>query len=202
MNKQTVLFPWILASLTVGGIAVSASTSPTLLPSPPAAASAPPALATESAPATAPVQSAQAEPKQSGQIWECVTNGVRTFSNNPCGEKSSLVKVRPINTMAPTPVIRYTRANGPDPGYAQRYADQNGYTDQDNSDQGFDDNSDSGVQGFAYVPLIRADHSHRPKHFRGSRSEQHKSAAQPNSSAQSPAPAPAPQRPTPAPRRN
>jgi hypothetical protein len=198
MNKQSVLFPWILASLTIGGVAVWASTStaPTLTPSPPAAASAPPAQATESA----PVQSPQAAPKQSGQIWECVTGGVKTFSNNPCGEKSSLVKVRPINTMAPTPVIRYTRANGPDPGYAQRYADQNGYTDQDNSEQGFDDNSYPGVQGFAYLPLIRADHSHRPKHFRGSQSEQHKYAAQPNSSTS--APAPAPQRPTPAPRRN
>ncbi|HEY0748358.1 MAG TPA: DUF4124 domain-containing protein [Steroidobacteraceae bacterium] len=191
MNKQSVLFPWILASLSIGGIAVSASTSPTLSP-PPAAASAPPAQAPESA----PVPSQQAAPKQSGEIWQCVTNGVRTFSNNPCGEKSSLVKVRPINTMAPPPVIRYTRANGPDSGYAQRYADQDGYKDEDNSDQGFDDNSDSGVQGFAYVPLIRADHSHRPKHFRGSRSEQHKLAAQPNSSA------PAAQRAKPAPRRN
>src|SRR6202035_4181246 len=45
--------------------------------------------------ATAPPPAAQVQPAadpavQDGQIWECVTNGVKTFSNNPCGEKSTL----------------------------------------------------------------------------------------------------------------
>jgi hypothetical protein len=132
-----------------------------------------PALTTAQAQVTA-------EPTvQSGQIWECTTNGQKTFSNNPCGEKSTLLAMRPINTMNPTPEVRDSRAYGRQPGYAPQYnnqnayADQNGYRDQ-NAYAGEDTYADPGngeyggnsyavVQGFAFLPRRRPEHPHRPE---------------------------------------
>jgi hypothetical protein len=121
-----------------------------------------------SQPAAAPVPAqATAEPAlQAGQIWECVTNGVKTFSNNPCGEKSTLLEVRAINTMNPTPVARYAHAYTPEPRYSPAYADPNSYSDQDvYSEQGGAEapvNSYAVVQGFAFLPRKRPEHPHRP----------------------------------------
>ena len=129
-----------------------------------------PALAAEPAVAeTAPPPAAQAtaEPAvQNGQIWECMTNGVKTFSNNPCGEKSTLLEVRAINTMNPTPVVRYARAYAPEPRNSPGYADQNNYSDpevyseQAPAETGV--NSYAIVQGFAFLPRKRPEHRHRP----------------------------------------
>jgi hypothetical protein len=203
MKKQRALFCWLLGSLTLAGVAVAASTTSTAPASPaPPAASAPQAQAADSAPATAPTQTPQAAPKQSGQIWECVTNGVKTFSNNPCGNKATRVALRPINTMKPTPVIRSAYAVGPEPRYTKEYTDRNLYPDQDASGQGFDDNSSSdvqgypGVQGFAYLPLNRANHNHRRAHHHDSTSEPQRPAPKPQNST------PASQRPMSAPRKN
>lgn len=186
MKKPSDLFRWILGGLTIAGVAVAASTPPTVSPSPPPAAS---------------VQAPQAASKQSSQIWECTTNGVKTFSDNPCGTKATRVALRPINTMEPTPVIRSTRADGSDPRYTKEYTDQNLYPDQDTSAQGFDDNSypvDQGYQGFFYAPLNRPDHHRRPErhHDHDSSSEPQKSRPQPHNSA------PAPHRSMPVPQRN
>jgi hypothetical protein len=142
----------------------------------PAAAAVPvmaaPAMAAAPAVAeTAPPPAAQAQPAaepglQTGQIWECMTNGVKTFSNNPCGEKSTLLEVRAINTMNPTPVVRYARANGPEPRYSPGYADQNNYSDQEvNGEQAPAEtgvNSYAIVQGLAFLPRKRPEHPHRP----------------------------------------
>jgi hypothetical protein len=76
-------------------------------------------------------QTAVEPPAPSGQIWECTTNGIKTFSNNPCGEKSTLIDVRPINTMNATPPARYARTSGPGPHFVPAYAEQNSYPDQD-----------------------------------------------------------------------
>jgi hypothetical protein len=120
---------------------------------------------------TAPPQAAQAQAAaepvlQAGQIWECMTNGVKTFSNNPCGEKSTLLEVRAINTMSPTPVIRYARANGPEPRNSPGYADQNDSSDQEvYGEQGPAEtgaNAYAVVQGFAFLPRRRPEHPHRP----------------------------------------
>jgi hypothetical protein len=122
-------------------------------------------------PAAAPVPAGPAqattEPAlQTGQIWECVTNGVKTFSNNPCGEKSTLLEVRAINTMNPTPVVQYAHAYTPEPRYSPAYADPNSYSDQDvYSEQGGAEspvNSYAIVQGFAFLPRKRPEHPHRP----------------------------------------
>jgi hypothetical protein len=112
---------------------------------------------------------AAAEPGvQSGQIWQCVTNGVKTFSNNPCGEKSSLLEVRAINTMNPTPVVRYARASGPEPRYTPAYAEQDAYADQEvYSEPGAETgvNSYTVVQGFAFLPRRGPQHPHHRPPF-------------------------------------
>jgi hypothetical protein len=143
-------------------------------PAPAAAATVATVAAVPAVPAvaeTVPLPAAQgpaaAEPAlQTGQIWRCETNGVKTFSNNPCGEKSTLLEVRAINTMNPTPVIRYARANGPEPRYSPGYADQNNYSDQEvYGEQGPAEtgvNSYAVVQGFAFLPRKRPEHPHQP----------------------------------------
>jgi hypothetical protein len=163
----------------------AAPNSPSLLPAAVSAATVAtePAVATVAAapavvpasvsdPETAPPPGAQAqtaaEPEvQSGQIWQCVTNGVKTFSNNPCGEKSSLLEVRTVNTMNPTPVARYARTYAPQT-YSPAYADQNSSSDQDDyGEQGADTaaNSYTVVQGVAFLPRRRPDHPHHRPPF-------------------------------------
>jgi hypothetical protein len=195
MNNQRDLLPWILGGLAVATAAVvitvasAGKTAPSLrpggaataqvtpapdsvsLPVPAAEAAMPavaamPALA-EAAPLPAAQPQATAEPElQTGQIWECMTNGVKTFSNNPCGEKSTLLEVRAINTMNPTPVLRYARANGPEPRYLPQDADQNNYPDQEvYGEHGPGEtggNSYTIVQGLAFLPRKGPEHPHRP----------------------------------------
>jgi hypothetical protein len=115
----------------------------------------------------APAPVAAESPASGAQIWECMSNGLKTFSNNPCGDKSSLVQVRPINTMSSTPLARSARAYPAEPVYTQPYAQQNSDSDQDDgADQGSAnaDNSYAVVQGFAYLPRKRREHPHRPPH--------------------------------------
>jgi hypothetical protein len=111
-----------------------------------------------------PAQTTAESSAPGGQIWECMTNGLKTFSNNPCGDKSSLVEVRAINTMNATPPLRYPRTYAAEPAYSQP-SDQNSYADQDSyADQepGYAGNSYAIVPGFAFVPRKRMEHPHRP----------------------------------------
>jgi hypothetical protein len=191
MNKERDLLPWIFGGLSAAAIAVAFAAvsthraTPAVAPQviaaqPPASPSAlpvattaqvtPPAAQPDSAPLSAP-PSAPPQPQtaiepdvQAGQIWECMTKGVKTFSNNPCGEKSTLLDVGPVNTMSPAPV-RYARAYAPDPRYAAGYPDQNAAAeDDDYSDQPGDigGNSYTIVQGVGLVPRRRAENNHRP----------------------------------------
>jgi hypothetical protein len=114
--------------------------------SPAPATPAPPPPSTEAANAPAPAPS--------NQIWECTTNGVRTFSSNPCGTKSTVRQLNPINVMEPAPVYR------PAPGYAPtmvtppapaRYS----YPEQDSTDESTTDNAYSGYPGVIVVPRAR-----------------------------------------------
>jgi hypothetical protein len=194
MNNQRSLLPWILGGLSVATVAVvitvasagksvapnqrpagaataqvTSAPDSVSLPAPAAAVAtvaAVPAVAEMAPPPEAQAQ-ATAEPAvQGGQIWECMTNGVKTFSNNPCGEKSTLLEVRAINTMNPTPVVRYARASAPEPRYSPGYADQDNYSDQEvDSEQGPAEtgvNSYAVVQGIAFLPRKRPEHPHRP----------------------------------------
>jgi hypothetical protein len=179
MNKQSDLLRWILGGLSISAVAVAitlVSVGKPLVPSsPPTAAGAlqisPPVLqelpalavslpATDMVPApqpTAPMQTAAEPPVASTQIWQCTTNGIKTFSNNPCGDKSSLVEVRALNTMNATPIARSPRAYAADPPNA--YQVQEPYADEDS---GYADNSYAVVRGFAFLPKKRIEHPHRP----------------------------------------
>jgi hypothetical protein len=145
---------------------ISAPAMPAASTSPVAAPSAEP----DSAPMpAAPDAQTAAQPQvQPGQIWECITKGVKTYSNNPCGEKSTLLDVSPINTMPATPVIHYARAYGSDPRYAPGYADQGAPADDEqySEDYGAEagGNSYTVIQGAGFVARRRPEHSHRPPH--------------------------------------
>jgi len=62
-------------------------------------------------PSAVPASTTTAAP--SNQIWECTTNGLRTFSNNPCGTKSTVRQLNPINVMEPPPVYHVTHTYAP-----------------------------------------------------------------------------------------
>jgi hypothetical protein len=151
----------------------TAAASFTATASPIAAASGIAEPAVLSAPAQlsgAPTQAASRSSEPNGRIWECTTQGVKTFSDNPCGEKSALREVGPINTMAPTPLVRYAGVNAPDPRYMPTYVNENAYDEQDSYSepaQGESYDSYPVIQGFAYLPRIRALHPHRPIHHHG-----------------------------------
>jgi hypothetical protein len=95
----------------------------------------------------------------SGQIWECTTNGVKTFSNNPCGDKSTLMDVGPINTMA---AIHYMGPYGSQPRYAAGYPDQSGSGADEYSDQYAADTGGSSYAILGVVARRRPVQFHRP----------------------------------------
>jgi hypothetical protein len=171
MRKDMDLLPWILGALTMaivaGAIAVSTSrgSAPTAAQAPsPTASPAMPAVVTIEAPPPSPaaepvstpeqVQPVAAPTVQSGQIWECTTNGQRTFSSKPCGDKSTLRDVGPINTMHSTPIFEPRRAYQPDANYAPDYS----YPEP----QETADNSYPVSIGIPYAARMRPERTHRP----------------------------------------
>ncbi len=181
MDKYSDLAPWILGGISTAAIAVAITvgsnnrSAPRILPvaSPaiaemlPAASavphSPPPQLAAEQLPPAAPPRAEpQAQVLQpltqpqaaAGQIWECTTNGQKTFSNNPCGEKSALRDFGPINTMESTPVFRHPRPFQPDPNYGQ----DDGYQ----GTQDYADDSYPPPVGIPYVVHRRGERTQRP----------------------------------------
>jgi hypothetical protein len=191
MNKERDLLPWILGGLSAAAVAVAFTAISTktsqnappaplvasqplsapapLSPSSAAAPEAPPVSAPVSAPdpaqvpAPAPMQAAVQPEAPGEQIWVCTTKGVKTFSNNPCGENSTLLDVGPINTMNATPLNRDPRGYGSEPRYAPAYNDQapaEDYSEPYGSETGA--TSYTIVQGLAFVPRRRVEHPHRP----------------------------------------
>jgi hypothetical protein len=131
------------------------------------------------APAAAPLQapikvdapSAPATPTTaapSNQIWECTTNGLRTFSNNPCGTKSTVRQLNPINVMEPAPPYAVTHTYAPSARVAP--ASSYSYPTQDSSDATYTDNANYGYPVYVVVPRARRlranePHNHpRPPH--------------------------------------
>jgi hypothetical protein len=167
------------APAPIATLPVPQTTAPveTAAPAAPVETAAPMALSTapsqaagpNSLPPPAGLQTAAQPPAEGGgQIWECTTNGVKTFSNNPCGDKSTLVAVRTINTMSATPPVRYAHAYPAQPAYspqpAQQYANQNSSDEDSDSDQdaGYGAGSTAVIGGFAVLPRRVNDHPHRP----------------------------------------
>ena len=146
MDKDRDLLPWIVAGLSMATVAITitvASTNRTapanyqaprrtavyaLPPAPadnaPAPAPAPPAAAAAALAPTlaAQVQTVAPSKPPTNQIWECTTNGQKTFSNSPCGDKPSLREVGPINTMDPTPLFAPSRSYEPQSSYQPEYS--------------------------------------------------------------------------------
>jgi hypothetical protein len=189
MKKERDLLPWIFGGLSAAAIAVAfaavsthraeatlappAATahapSATVLPANTKAQAAPQATSVpaqpDSMPMLAPPQAQTAvEPQvQSGQIWECTTNGVKTFSNNPCGEKSTLLDVGPINSMSPLPAVHYAGAYGRQPRYVAGYPDQSAPTDtEEYSDQYAADTGGNSYTIVGVLPRRRPEQFHRP----------------------------------------
>ena len=186
MNKERHLLPWVLGGLSavaVAAVVAAVSSTKTAPPTPTPLVAAPSAPVTAQAPAPAPdrtvaaatpapeadptpqqfAMQAQAAPESaatSGQIWQCTTKGVKTFSNNPCGDKSTLLEIGPVNTMNPTPTVHYARAYAPEPHYADSdsSADQEPYADQAGVESS--GNSYAIVQGVGFVARRRPEHPH------------------------------------------
>jgi hypothetical protein len=193
MNKERNLLPWIIGGLAAATAAVaftaisnktattSAQPAPLVASQPssspvsaPQAATpaVPPAAVSASEPDPAQTQpaatlQAAVAPEATGgqQIWECTTKGVKTFSNNPCGEKSTLLDIAPINTMSATPAVHYARGYAPEPRYTTAYTDQVPADAEANSEQYGSESPGTSyaiVPGFAFVPRRRPEHHHRP----------------------------------------
>ncbi|HEX3912568.1 MAG TPA: hypothetical protein VHW71_03595 [Steroidobacteraceae bacterium] len=206
MQTQRDLLPWILGGLLVVAAAVAftaVSTTQTAGPSPPpvhvlaaravtaaprASVATPPPVLSAAPPRALPQPDQTAStaqpaaqdqvPVAAGQIWQCTTNGVKTFSNNPCGEKSSLLDVGPVNTMHPPPAASYARSYAPQPQYVPAYSGQSdddaqdAYADESGAEAG--GNSYTIVQGVRILPRRHADHRHRPPSHHSSRPESRK----------------------------
>jgi hypothetical protein len=185
MNQDRDLLPWILGGLSMAAVAVAISvgstgrTAPTNLPVPSqataqrmpeatlTAAPAAPAAAPAPAPSTAAVQLPPLAPPAapSNQIWECTTNGQRTFSDNPCGDKPMVREVGPINVMNSTPIRSPTREYGPESNDAPDYSYPSAsYPSAPQST----DNAYPVFVGIPYNDHRRVDHPHHPNnHDRG-----------------------------------
>ena len=183
MDKHSDLLPWILGALSVATMAIAITagsthrTVPKTLQAPNQAAipvlaqvemaSAPAPTPTPApAPAPVPTMAAAQIPSTaptavpSNQIWECTTNGQRTFSNHPCGEKSFLREIGPINGMDPTPVLPPTRSYEPQSSYSPEY---NYPSAQDSA---YD--TSPVLVAIPFIERRRPGHTHRPyKHDHG-----------------------------------
>ena len=189
MDKGRNLLPWIVGGLsmatlavaiTVGwakGIAPNNSPAPSqtaahILPDPEVTtAPAPTLTVTQIRPVTAPTAP---NVEANHQIWECTINGVKTFSDNPCGAKSSLVEIGSINGLDPTPVLPHARSYVPESSGQPNYSYPSRQADSYPSDQQSADNSypaddsypaDSSYPVFVGVPIRErrmSGHEHRP----------------------------------------
>jgi hypothetical protein len=133
VDKDSNLLPRILGRLSMAAVAIAVTVG--------SAAATPP---------TAP----------SSQIWECTTNGQRTFSDKPCGVKSSLRELNPINGMDPTPILP------PAPSYQPRFVDPPEYSNPGPQESA--ENSYPVLVAFPYNVRRPHDRAHRPhKHGHG-----------------------------------
>jgi hypothetical protein len=173
MDKDSDLLPWILGGLMIATMALAIAIGSTNRIAPRnlqglSRTTAQPLPAVVLTPVSAPSPTVPAAQMQTvtptmepgGQIWECTIDGQKTFSNNPCGEKSSLREIGPINTMDPTPILPPIRSYESPSSYQPEYP----YP----STQESADNSYPVLVGIPFNERRRPDHPHRPyKHDRG-----------------------------------
>jgi hypothetical protein len=189
MFRENDLLPWIMGGLSLATIAVAVTVSstigtaskklstpvqaavfaPTPAPAPAApliAASAPapvpmPATAppADPSPALDPVQPAGAPMTSANQIWECTTNGQRTFSDKPCGGNATLREMNPLNVMNAAPRSPPTWPYPPDSSSAPDYYYPDGPDGQDAVSSSY-----PVVLGYPYAVRRRPEHPQRPYH--------------------------------------
>jgi hypothetical protein len=193
MDRNRNLLPWILSGLSIAtaAIAITArfertssiapethalplqstaqSTAPVLSrPSPLTTyAEPPPTAPAPAAEAAVPSEEVAAAQEPGNQIWACTTNGIKTYSNNPCGEKSSLLDVGPVNTMEATRVPPSARHYTPDPHYAPDYASQEA---QEQPEEAYPASEVGPTYGVGLVPYYvrkRPVHVYPMQHHRG-----------------------------------
>jgi hypothetical protein len=139
-NVHADLLPWILGALLAGSAATVAVSAPPATPAPGGAASSsapapPPARAATSGAGTPQVAAAAHAPLPPGQVWQCVIDGERTFSDAPCGEHASIRQLRELNVMDAPPARSYgyaypsTPSSAPAPTYAPTPPDDSDYAD-------------------------------------------------------------------------
>jgi hypothetical protein len=135
-RDEVDLFPWILGALLMGAaIPAVIALKGNALPSP-AVANAP--ASSRPISVQEPVQPAprpetvepirQAPPAPTGQVWQCVVNGQKVFSDSRCGADASVRQLSEINRMPATPVSRTPAYPGypmyPSAAYSTDYPDQ------------------------------------------------------------------------------
>jgi hypothetical protein len=177
MDKDRDLLPWIFGGLSMATVAIAIIVGSNNRPRPKnpptpslAAAYALPPAPAETVPVAVPVlvpvhalaaaqlQTVTPPIEQGSQIWECAINGQRIFSDKRCGEKPSVRKIGPINTMDPTPIFRSNSS------YERQSSSVAEYPDP--SEQQLADNSYPVYVGVPYHERRRSDRAH-PSHDRG-----------------------------------
>ncbi len=146
-----------------GVSATPATANPVVLP--PTPHSAIPVPQTAPAP---PVEAAatppDAAPQSGAEIWECTTNGQKTFSDKPCGDKPVRRELSALNVMNPTPILPVAHSYeehyyGPEPGYPE-YSDP---SMQEPVESSYPVVVGYPVLGYGYAHRRRPDHVHRPR---------------------------------------
>jgi hypothetical protein len=189
MIRENDLLPWIMGGLSLATIAVAVTVSSNIgtaskkspapvqatvsAPAQAAAPAAPPVAVSAPAPvpvaATAPppdpslaldpVQPSGAPIASANQIWECTTNGQRTFSDKPCGGNATLREMSPLNVMNSAPRSPPTWTYQPDSSNAPDYYYPDGPDGQDVARSSY-----PVVVGYPYVVRRRPEHPQRPYH--------------------------------------
>lgn len=164
MDKEADFFPWILGAViaaTAAGAAVIASTHTTA-----STADKTPNQSAENVGAPTPIAPAtlQVPPVVQpatrvrlgpGNVWECVVNGQRTFSDAPCGEHPVIRQLSAVNLIQSTPIPAAAPYISYDSGYSAAPVDQSG--------------PDSVTQLYSNPPMILINERmrHRDSHRQG-----------------------------------
>ena len=103
----------------------------------------------------------------SDKVWECTINGQKSFSDTPCGGKSIVREIGPINRMDSAPILPRTRSYEPEPSYQpdDTYPSAADGEQAGDSEQQLTDNSYPAYPVYIAVPSRghrRPNHAHRP----------------------------------------
>jgi hypothetical protein len=129
-----------------------------------------PAIAPTAAPnlSAAQIQTSAPPTQPTSQIWQCTINGQKTFSDAPCGDKSSLRELGPINRMDPSPVFSHAPPYGREASYQSEYSYPGEQADSNAAEQQLAGNSYPVFVGIPIHEHRRPEHAHRPhEHNRG-----------------------------------